>query len=125
MYNNIGGKIKDLAKGTFIVESIISVIMSFVMMIDTEGLSLLLIIVGPIIAWVSSWLLYGFGEIIDKLCEISEILNPAETNIEKTTDNDDDQSENVPQVVCPKCGKHHDFDYPKCPNCNYKYEFTE
>ena len=64
MYNNIGGKIKDLAIGTFIVEAIAFVIAGFALMIDTEGLSLLLIIVGPIIAWVSSWLLYGFGEII-------------------------------------------------------------
>ena len=27
----------------------------------------------------------------------------------------------IPQVICPKCGKEHDFDYPKCPKCNYKY----
>ena len=25
----------------------------------------------------------------------------------------------LPQVVCPNCGKMHDFDYPKCPYCNY------
>lgn len=27
-------------------------------------------LLGPVIAWVSSWLLYGFGELIDKTCEI-------------------------------------------------------
>ncbi|MBR5535703.1 MAG: hypothetical protein IKU60_03550 [Clostridia bacterium] len=27
--------------------------------------------------------------------------------------------EKLPQVKCPKCGKEHDFDYPKCPHCNY------
>lgn len=27
----------------------------------------------------------------------------------------------VPQTICPKCGKEHDFDYPKCPYCKYKY----
>ncbi|BDF68245.1 hypothetical protein CE91St43_22170 [Oscillospiraceae bacterium] len=35
------------------------------------------------------------------------------------------QSENVeddlPQRQCPKCGKMHDFDYPKCPFCKYDY----
>ncbi len=27
----------------------------------------------------------------------------------------------LPQRKCPKCGKNHDFDYPKCPFCNYDY----
>lgn len=27
----------------------------------------------------------------------------------------------LPQKECPKCGKKHDFDYPKCPFCNYEY----
>jgi hypothetical protein len=31
---------------------------------------LLVMVVGPIIAWVSSWLLYGFGELIDKASDI-------------------------------------------------------
>ena len=25
------------------------------------------------------------------------------------------------QRTCPKCGKSHDIDYPKCPNCGYNY----
>ena len=27
----------------------------------------------------------------------------------------------LPQKRCPKCGKQHDFDYPKCPFCKYDY----
>ncbi len=27
----------------------------------------------------------------------------------------------IPQVRCPACGKCHDFDYPKCPCCDYLY----
>lgn len=27
----------------------------------------------------------------------------------------------LPQKECPKCGKKHDFDYPKCPFCGYEY----
>jgi len=27
----------------------------------------------------------------------------------------------LPQVPCPQCGKKHDFDYTKCPICNYQY----
>ncbi len=29
--------------------------------------------------------------------------------------------EEMPQKQCPKCGKKHDFDYPKCPYCKYDY----
>ena len=25
----------------------------------------------------------------------------------------------LPQKQCPNCGKHHDFDYPKCPFCHF------
>ena len=28
----------------------------------------------------------------------------------------------LPQKTCPKCGKTHDFDYPKCPYCGYDYQ---
>jgi DNA-directed RNA polymerase subunit RPC12/RpoP len=29
--------------------------------------------------------------------------------------------EDTPQVICPKCGYRHDFDYPKCPSCGNPY----
>lgn len=31
------------------------------------------------------------------------------------------QQNEVTQITCPKCGKKHDFDYPKCPFCGNKY----
>ena len=35
---------------------------------------------------------------------------------------DDGESEaGLPQKTCPKCGREHDFDYPKCPVCGYRY----
>ena len=71
MYENIGVKIKGLAKAIFIVEAIASVITGIALWIDTEeGWCALILFCGPILAWVSSWLIYGFGEIIDKLREI-------------------------------------------------------
>lgn len=33
----------------------------------------------------------------------------------------DTKEEGLPQKQCPKCGKRHDFDYPKCPFCQYNY----
>lgn len=74
MYDNIGGKIKGLAKATFIVEAIAAVITGIAFMAmddDLAPVGLLVMILGPIVAWVSSWLLYGFGELIDKTCDIA------------------------------------------------------
>ena len=41
---------------------------------------LLTILLGPIVAWVSSWTLYGFGELVDKTCEIAENTKNAMNN---------------------------------------------
>jgi len=33
----------------------------------------------------------------------------------------DPEEENMPQKRCPKCGKMHDVDWPKCPFCKHDY----
>ena len=73
MYDNIGGKLKGLAKVLFIVPAIAAVLAGIVLMSTDEHLilyGLLVMVVGPIVAWISSWFLYGFGELIDKACDI-------------------------------------------------------
>jgi len=35
--------------------------------------------------------------------------------------NDDTNSNRLPQVTCPQCNKNYDFDYPKCPYCDYTH----
>jgi ribosomal protein L37E len=30
-------------------------------------------------------------------------------------------ADGVPQVKCPRCGRQHDFDYPKCIYCDFDY----
>ena len=67
-YDNIGGKIKSLAKVAFIVEAIAAVISGLVMFAEDDDMfliALLVAIVGPIVAWVGSWLLYGFGQLVE------------------------------------------------------------
>ena len=66
MYDNIGGKIKQLARITFAVEAISAIIGGIALFVNEEFLfGLLCFFAGPIVAWVSSWLLYGFGELIE------------------------------------------------------------
>ena len=33
-----------------------------------------------------------------------------------------DAGEGIAQMKCPRCGKKHDIDYPKCPFCKYNYD---
>lgn len=78
MYDKIGGKIKGMAKATFFVEAIVAIIAGiiFTIMAGNGDEAMLLVglpvmILGPLAAWVSSCLLYGFGELIDKTCDIA------------------------------------------------------
>ena len=74
MYDNIGGKIKGLAKVIFIIEVIAAVIAGFAIIAIDKYLALiglLVMAVGATAAWISSWFLYGFGELIEKTCEIA------------------------------------------------------
>ena len=34
----------------------------------------------------------------------------------------DNNDEKLPQKKCPQCGKQHDFDYPECPFCKFRYD---
>ena len=82
MYDNIGGKIKGLAKGTFIVETIAAIIGGIIIWADWDELwGPLVLFCGPIVAWISSWLLYGFGELICETSEAKEELMEINRNI--------------------------------------------
>lgn len=73
MYNNIGKKIKSLAFGAFIVEAIAAVITGIILMTIDDGLigtGVLVMLGGPISAYVVSLFIYAFGELIDKACDI-------------------------------------------------------
>lgn len=99
MFDNIGKKIKTLANvlcWVGIVASVITAIIMFIMVEEgpyrTEGLYMGLgfafLIGGPLSSWVSSFFMYGFGELIDKACDIErntrsgERKSVAQTKIE-------------------------------------------
>jgi|GEM_PF-1092379 len=66
LYTDIGVKIKNWAKWIFIVEAIGAVIAGIVLLADEFILAgLLTLVCGPIIALVSTWLLYAFGQLVD------------------------------------------------------------
>ena len=73
MFDNIGGKIKGLAKVICWVGIIASIVTGFAMSVTNENILPLLLIggLGSVMSWVSSFFMYGFGELIDKACEIA------------------------------------------------------
>ncbi len=75
MFENIGSKIKGLATTIFVIEALASVVVGIILLATDEAFvlfGLMSLIGGPIVAWVSSFLLYGFGELIDKASEIEK-----------------------------------------------------
>lgn len=83
MYDNIGKKIKGLAMAFIIIGAVVSVIMGMELLIETEvGWYAFILFGGPIVTWISSWLHYGYGVIIDKLSDIQRnteiVMRPSE-----------------------------------------------
>jgi ssDNA-binding Zn-finger/Zn-ribbon topoisomerase 1 len=75
MYDNIGGKIKGSAKIMFIVGAIVEVITGIVLLATDDSLifaGLLILFLGPILSWVSSWVLYAFGELVEDIHAIRD-----------------------------------------------------
>lgn len=68
MFDNIGGKIKTLAKVICWLGIIASVIIGFVLMVqdeDTAFVGILIMILGSLGSWISSFMTYGFGQLIE------------------------------------------------------------
>lgn len=69
MYSNIGRKIKTLAK-VFCWIGIISSVVSGIVVLATMGdagvlLGILTIVMGPLLFWIGSFILYGFGQLVE------------------------------------------------------------
>ena len=92
MYDNISKKIMLLAKITFIVGAVFSVILGFGLIIafpdDGVGaiVGIFVMLLGGFLSWVSSWGLYGFGELIDKTCNIERNILRVEGTTAQTTE---------------------------------------
>ncbi len=137
MFDNIGSKIKTLAKIITVVGIAISVIWGLVIMINAQTGTILdggiffsgiiVIVLGSLISWISSFFMYGFGQLIESTQNIEETLfsntyynenKTAEKNktaVIKHYENkqieneqiENRQGENTEEYTwtCPRCGK--------------------
>ena len=140
LYENIGGKIKNWAKWIFIVEAIGAVITGIVLLATDDDLifaGLLTLFCGPIIAWVSSWVLYAFGELVEDIHAMRNKYYPIAEDQTTTSKPTASKSNEVHEVEkkqyvnnamnmrtnltvpywCGKCGYDGPYD-GNCPKCN-------
>lgn len=65
MYENIGEKIKGLAQVLGWLWLIAGVIWAIIYWVDEEALLGFIPLIGGAVMFVSSWILYGFGQIVE------------------------------------------------------------
>ncbi len=164
MFDNIGGKIKGLAT-FFCVSGIIASIIGGISIIalDQETsryssgpsggaitIGVMIIIFGSLISWISSFVLYGFGEIIDQLMILNGSKTPSSGPAQKAPATEpaqktpawlsDEQSERPAKnsakiwgghfVDCPKCKSTIDvenmklspYGTPICEYCGFNFK---
>ncbi len=83
-FENVGEKIKRYAKISFWVSVVAEIISGIVLIVlvadwgiwDTEALAIIIpsMIAAPFVLWLSHLVLYGFGELVDKTCDIASVL---------------------------------------------------
>lgn len=101
MYDEIGKKLKDLATLSCIIGLIASIIIGLLVMIIVDNtifivVGLIIMLVGCFISWVSSSLLYGFGELIDKTCDIQHNTRQLiSTTYKKHHNSSESQNQNI------------------------------
>ena len=93
-FDNIGGKIKSLAKWscwiTILLIWIAAPILFFVFVSDRHmeefcWIPLVSAIVGPAFIWVGSWTLYAFGELVEKTSKNEDHTAAIEALLQKST----------------------------------------
>ena len=134
MYDNIGEKIKSLAKGTFITEAIIAIITAFSLFASNDDLiiyALFLLVLGPIGAWISSWILYAFGEIVEdihamrnKYYPIAEEQANLETEEKAKHEAEEITYEKAQTFTCPNCQRKVYYGNPMC-ECGQTFDWSK
>ena len=71
-FTNIGMKIKQWAQPIFVIETISAIIGGFILSSNAGAIGLVVLIGGPIAAWISSALLYAFGQLVEDVHAIRD-----------------------------------------------------
>ena len=120
MFTNIGGKIKGLAVFLCWAGIIVSILVGFIQLAKGSSLGkyggtmvvsgLLTAVIGSLLSWIGSFLLYGFGQLVENSDELVRRMN-----VEEPTPSSVSGKGMI--WYCEGCGKPVD-EYP-CKFCGY------
>ena len=137
MFDNIGGKIKALAKVVCFLGIAGSVIAGLVAMAQAGEVSkysddvatatafsgFLIMVIGSLLSWIGSFFTYGFGELIEKATEIEKNTRgeTQSTGVLYTENESDKATGYMPDIqkpvdtwICPRCGKENSTTVQTC-----------
>lgn len=119
MFDNIGNKIKMLAKIEFYILCVLSVIGGLVFFKSSVLLGLVIIIAGVFFSWVAVIALYAFGQLVENSDKIANGTNNVvqQANVNETNDMLKQANE---IVTCPNCGKENKKGATFCAGCGTK-----
>ena len=81
MFNYISEKIKSMAKIFCSLGIIVSIFCAVLLFMEGPQ-GLIVLIVGPMFSWLGSLIMYGFGELIEKVTEIAENTKKQDSDAE-------------------------------------------
>ena len=134
MFENVGEKIKSLARLFAVIGIIASVIVAFVFFVNANfWTGLLIAVVGSFVSWGGSLLIYGFGELIVQTTKIADGKNKKKVKEHKMIDFGAEGKETEEAVTetdintanadeCPKCFSKINKDDKECSYCGYKFK---
>ena len=118
MFDNIGRKIKSLASILCWIGIIAWIICGICIVLINKRLiavGFLVMLLGPITSWLASFLLYGFGELIDKTDEIAK--NTAAYLPRPKASAQSEEARVRQKKVCTGCGNEIEPDAKFCVVC--------
>jgi len=127
MYKNIGKKIKTLAKVLAWIGIMLSVLFGLALILLDEGetqttvAGVFYILLGPVISWLGSLMMYGFGQLVDNSDRIANQIAP-KAPARKTAKRQAETVEADPEMelherYCSYCGSILKED--DCPFCGH------
>ena len=112
MFDNIGGKIKTLATVVCWIGIVVSVIYGLVLLDYSAAAGILTMVLGSLLSWISSFTLYGFGQLIEKTTEIAHVVQTRLPNANATA-----APQAKPTITCPVCRSQNTLNSKFCAKC--------
>ena len=74
MFEDIGNKIKKLVKFFAVAGMLLSIILGIILCLSNILIGIIVCAFGFLLSWVGAWLMYGYGEMVQRLINIDKKL---------------------------------------------------